>query len=152
MFSRSSRTAPADTPSGPRRLLTPGSWTVAIKSLAAATFPPPGDLVTLADALLAGELVKPGNLKLMWTSQKLRDGKNTGYGMGWGVGQFEGEDIAAHAGGQQGASSSLTIYPKRKMVVAVMINMDEADATQIDHQISAVLLKDVFGVESDSQR
>jgi len=38
------------------------------------------------------------------------------------------------------------------MVVAVMINMDEADATQIDHQISAVVLKDVFGVESDSQR
>lgn len=112
----------------------------------------PGDLVTLANALLAGELVKPGTLKLMWTSQKLRTGKNTGYGMGWGLGQFEGEDIAAHAGGQQGASSSLTIYPKRKMVVAVMINMDEADATRIDHQISAVLLKDVFGVESDSQK
>jgi hypothetical protein len=33
-----------------------------------------------------------------------------------------------------------------------MINMDEAAATQIDHQISTVLLKDVFGVESDSQR
>jgi hypothetical protein len=30
--------------------------------------------------------------------------------------------------------------------------MDDADATRIDHQISAVLLKDVFGVESDSQR
>ena len=58
--------------------------------------------------MLAGTLVKPGTLKLMWTSQKLRDGKNTGYGMGWGVGQFEDEDIAAHAGGQQGTSSSLT--------------------------------------------
>ncbi len=109
----------------------------------------PGDLVTLADALLAGTLVKPGTLKLMWTSEKLRDGKNTGYGMGWGVGQFEGEDTAGHAGGQQGASSSLTIYPKRKMVVAVMINMDEADATQVDHKVSAVLLKDLFGIESN---
>jgi len=37
------------------------------------------------------------------------------------------------------------------MVVAVMINMDEADATQVDHQISAVLLKDLFGIESDSK-
>ncbi len=109
----------------------------------------PGDLVTLADALLAGTLVKPGTLKLMWTSEKLRDGKNTGYGMGWGVGQFEGEDTAGHAGGQQGASSSLTIYPKRKIVVAVMINMDEADATQIDLKISTVLLKDLFGIESN---
>ena len=95
--------------------------------------------------------VKPGTLKLMWTSEKLRDGKKTGYGMGWGVGQFEGEDTAGHAGGQQGASSSLTIYPKRKIVVAVMINMDEADATQIDHEISAVLLKDIFGIESNSR-
>lgn len=111
----------------------------------------PGDLVALADALIAGTLMKPGTLKLMWTSQKLRDGKNTGYGMGWGVGKFEGEDIAGHAGGQQGASSSLTIYPERKMVVAVMINMDAADATQIDHKISAVLLKDLFGIESDSK-
>ena len=71
--------------------------------------------------------------------------------MGWGLGQFEGQDIATHAGGQQGASSSLTIYPERKIVVAVMINMDEADATQIDHKISAVLMKDVFGVESNSR-
>ncbi len=110
-----------------------------------------GDLVTLADALLAGTLVRPETLKLMWTSQKLRDGKATGYGMGWGVGQFENEDIAGHSGGQQGCSSSLTIYPKRKMVVAVMINMDSADATKVDHFISAVLLKDLFGVEADTK-
>ena len=110
----------------------------------------PGDLVTLADALLAGMLMKPGTIQLMWTSQKLRNGTATGYGMGWGVGKFEDEDIAGHAGGQQGASSSLTIFPKRKMAVAVMINMNEADATQIDHKISALLLKDIFGVAADS--
>lgn len=111
----------------------------------------PGDLVTLADALLAGTLVKPETLKLMWTSQKLPDGQKTGYGMGWGVGKFAGQDIAAHTGGQPGASSSLTVYPERKMVVAVMTNMDETGADQIDHEVSAVLLKDLFGVESDSK-
>ena len=79
---------------------------------------PGGGYVSTPGDLLAGTLVKPGTLKLMWTSEKLRDGKNTGYGMGWGVGQFEGEDTAGHAGRQQGASSSLTIYPKRKIVVA----------------------------------
>jgi serine beta-lactamase-like protein LACTB, mitochondrial len=111
----------------------------------------PGDLVTLADALLDGTLVRPGTLKLMWTSLKLRDGKDTGYGLGWGVGKFEGEDIAGHSGGQQGASTSLTIFPERKVAVAVMINMDTADATQVDHEISAVLLKDLFGVEANSK-
>jgi serine beta-lactamase-like protein LACTB len=108
----------------------------------------PGDLATLADALLAGALMKPETLKLMWTSQKLRDGSATGYGMGWGIRDFDGEKTISHSGAQQGTSTSLTIFPERKMVVAVMINMDEVDATKVDHQISAVLLKDLFGVEA----
>lgn len=111
----------------------------------------PDDLVTLADALLSGTLLKPPILKLMWTSQKLRDGKDTGYGLGWGVGKFEGEQIAGHSGGQQGTSTSLTIFPQRKMAVAVMINMNDADATDVDHKISAVLLKDLFAVEAASE-
>jgi CubicO group peptidase (beta-lactamase class C family) len=110
----------------------------------------PGDLVTLADDLLAGTLMKPGALKLMWTSQKLRDGKATGYGMGWGIGKFENEDIVAHSGSQQGTSTCLIIFPERKLAVAVMMNTDAADAGEIDHAISAVLLKDLFGVKPDS--
>jgi len=111
----------------------------------------PGDLAILADALLAGTLLKPDTLKLMWMSQKLRGGKDTGYGMGWGIGQFEGENTVGHAGGQQGTSTSLTVYPQRKVVVAVMINLDVGDATDIDRKISAVLLNDVFGVKPDSK-
>jgi CubicO group peptidase (beta-lactamase class C family) len=110
----------------------------------------PGDLVTLADDLLAGTLMKPGTLKLMWTSQTLRDGKATGYGMGWGVGKFENEDIAAHSGSQQGTATSLIVFPERKLSVAVMINTDAADSGEINHAISAVLLKDLFGVKPDS--
>ena len=108
----------------------------------------PGDLVTFADALLAGTLVRPSTLKTMWTSQTLRDGSKTGYGMGWGIGEFEGQGIVAHTGGQSGASSSLTVYPDRKMAVAVMINMDEAGAHEIDRAISALLLKDLFGIDT----
>ncbi|MGA9353007.1 MAG: serine hydrolase domain-containing protein [Terriglobales bacterium] len=107
----------------------------------------PGDLVTLADDLLAGTLLQPGTLKLMWTSQKLRDGTSTGYGLGWGLGKFENEEVAGHSGAQQGTSTSLTIYPARKLAVAVMMNMDGLDAAHIDHEIGALLLKDLFGVE-----
>ncbi len=110
----------------------------------------PGDLVTLADDLLAGTMMKPGSLKLMWTSQKLRDGKETGYGMGWGIRKFEHEEIVAHTGGQQGTSTCLIIFPERKLVVAVMMNTDAADAGEIDHQVSAVLLEDLFGVKPDA--
>ena len=111
----------------------------------------PGDLVTLADDLLSGTLLQPATLKLMWTSEKLRDGKETGYGMGWGVGKFENEDMAAHSGAQQGTSTSLMIFPQRKLAIAVMMNMDGVDAGEIDDQIGAVLLKDLFGVKPDSR-
>jgi hypothetical protein len=67
------------------------------------------------------------------------------------VGQIEGENTVGHSGGQQGTSTSLTVYPQRKMVVAVMINLDVGDATDIDRKIGAVLLKDVFGVKPDSK-
>jgi len=107
----------------------------------------PGDLVTFADALLSGTLVKSGTLKTMWTSQTLRDASKTGYGMGWGIGEFEGQAIVAHTGGQSGASSSLTVYPDRKMAVAVMINMDGAGAHEIDRAIGVLLLKDLFSIE-----
>ncbi len=110
----------------------------------------PGDLVTFADALLSATLVKSSTLKTMWTSQTLRDGSQTGYGMGWGIGEFEGQGIVAHTGGQSGASSSLTVYPDRKMAIAVMINMDEAGAHEIDRAISALLLKDLFGIDTPS--
>jgi serine beta-lactamase-like protein LACTB len=109
-----------------------------------------GDLATLADNLLTGTLMKPATLKLMWTSQKLRDGKATGYGMGWGIGKFENEDIVAHTGGQQGTNTSLIVFPERKLAVVIMMNTDAADAGEIGHAISAVLLKDLFGVNPDS--
>ncbi|MGC2245565.1 MAG: serine hydrolase domain-containing protein, partial [Terriglobales bacterium] len=110
----------------------------------------PGDLVTLADDLLAETMMKPGTLKLMWTSQKLRDGTATGYGMGWGIRKFENEDVVAHSGGQQGTSTCLMVFPERKLAIAVMMNTDAADAGEIDHAISSVLLKDLFGVTPDS--
>jgi hypothetical protein len=46
----------------------------------------PGDLVTLADILLAGELMEPGTLKLMWTSQKLPRWQDHGLQDGLGPG------------------------------------------------------------------
>ncbi|MBV9572588.1 MAG: beta-lactamase family protein [Acidobacteriales bacterium] len=109
----------------------------------------PADLTALADALLAGKLLKADTLKLMWTAQKLRDGRATEVGLGWHVGKLEGEDIAGHTGGQAGASCSLTIFPVRKLVVAVMTNTDQTEGIKIDRQISAVLLKDLFAIDLD---
>jgi CubicO group peptidase (beta-lactamase class C family) len=85
------------------------------------------DLVTFANALLEGRLLKPGTVKLLWTSQKTSDGKDTGYGMGWGVGlDAKGRRRVSHSGGAQGGTAYLVVYPDEKLVAAMIVNSDES--------------------------
>src|SRR5215831_3516478 len=68
---------------------------------------PGGGLISSADdmakvevAILTDKLLKRGTRDLMWTSQKTADGKETSYGLGWGIGDKFGIHILAHTGGQ----------------------------------------------------
>jgi serine beta-lactamase-like protein LACTB, mitochondrial len=48
----------------------------------------------------AGTLLKPSTRELMWTSLKTAEGKQTGYGLGWGIADKFGLPVLAHTGGQ----------------------------------------------------
>jgi len=100
----------------------------------------PEDLVRFADAVMENRLLKPETVQTMWTSQKTNDGKETRYGLGWGIGDLDGIRIFAHTGGQQGTSTSLIAMPSRDYASAVMINMEHIDAAQINRQISSLVL------------
>ena len=99
------------------------------------------DLVRFADAVMENRLLKPQTVQMMWTSQKTSDGKETHYGLGWGLADLEGIRIFAHTGGQQGTSTSLIVMPSRDYASAVMINMEEQDAAQINRAISKVVVE-----------
>jgi len=86
-------------------------------------------------------LLKAESVKTMWTSQKTTDGKETHYGLGWGLAELEGQPIYAHTGGQQGTSTSLLAMPSRDYASAVMINMQYMDAAEINRTISKVALE-----------
>jgi CubicO group peptidase (beta-lactamase class C family) len=81
-----------------------------------------GDLVKFALALNAGTLVKPDSARTMWTEQKTRDGKPTGYGMGFHI----DKESVAHSGGQQGITTNLELFPAENLAIAVMTNLDGA--------------------------
>jgi CubicO group peptidase (beta-lactamase class C family) len=86
----------------------------------------PEDLVRFADALMDGKLI-PANLRdQMWTAYKLPDGKETGYGLGFGVFKIGSLNAVGHGGGQQGTTTDMLIIPARHLAVAVMANMDDA--------------------------
>lgn len=98
-----------------------------------------GDLADFAAALMNGALLKPESRELMWTSQKTSDGKETGYGMGFGVGKRNGFRVISHSGGQQRVATLLWIVPEKKLAVAVMTNMEGASPGAVVDVVAALL-------------
>jgi serine beta-lactamase-like protein LACTB, mitochondrial len=99
------------------------------------------DLAKFAIALQSGNLLKPDTLDEMWTSQKTRDGKPTGYGMGWGVGEFHGVKMVAHSGGQSGTDTDLVLVPTKSFAVAAMCNQEDANMSKLARAIAEIVLE-----------
>jgi CubicO group peptidase (beta-lactamase class C family) len=86
-----------------------------------------GDLAAFANALLEGRLLRPETLRLLWTSMKTADGKDTDYGIGWTVDRdAKGRRRVRHSGGAMGGTANLVIYPGERLVVALLVNSDES--------------------------
>lgn len=101
----------------------------------------PEDIVLFADAVMQDHLLKPQTVQTMWTSQKTSDGKETHYGLGWGLADLEGIRIFAHTGDQQGTSTSLIVMPSRNYASVLMINMDGINAASLNREISKVVVE-----------
>ncbi|MGE0555072.1 MAG: serine hydrolase domain-containing protein [Gemmatimonadales bacterium] len=83
------------------------------------------DLVEFGDAMLHGRLLQPSTVRLLWTSQRLPDGSETGYGIGWGVRKdARGRTVVSHSGGSVGGTAMLMIYPEQDLIIAVLVNSD----------------------------
>ncbi len=89
------------------------------------------DVAQFGMALDAGRLLKRETYRLMTTSQKTTDGKETGYGMGISLTLFEGRKAFAHSGSQQGARSVFAIFPEEQFVIAILTNSEHADYTKL---------------------
>ncbi len=86
------------------------------------------DLAKFGSAILQPGFLKPESLRLLFTSQKTADEKETGYGIGWGVGRSKsGQRTFAHSGGAVGGTSQLILYPDSHVVVAMICNFEGED-------------------------
>ncbi len=93
------------------------------------------DMANFEAAIVADKLLKRSSRDLMWTSLKTADGKETGYGLGWGIMDKFGLHILAHTGGQQGTSTAFAVVPARSAGVVVLCNLDSVDVAQLAMQI-----------------
>jgi serine beta-lactamase-like protein LACTB len=101
------------------------------------------DLARFAVSLQAGALAKKETLDQMWTAQKTRDGKPTGYGLGWSVSERNGMKVVAHGGAQQRVSTNLFMLPEKGIAVVLMANLEGVGGRlgQLSAQIADILLQ-----------
>ena len=95
------------------------------------------DLIGLANAYHSGLLLKRSTMRNMTQSQRMLDGKRTGYGLGWNVSPIAGREAISHSGSQQGARTLLVLYPELNLTIVVMANSDHA----VVNDFAAAILK-----------
>lgn len=87
----------------------------------------------------------------MWTphvnypvSDRARDlygGRNfNGYGLGWGVSEYNGKQMVSHTGGYDGMYSAVTMLPTEKIGVVVLTNSMDGIGTMLSYEIIDRLL------------
>jgi CubicO group peptidase (beta-lactamase class C family) len=85
-----------------------------------------------AQALDGGRLLQPATIDLFFTNQRLRSGKETGYGLGWDLETVtlagKPTPVVGHDGDiLAGPVASLMVVRDRKLAVAVISNTSYAD-------------------------
>jgi CubicO group peptidase (beta-lactamase class C family) len=80
------------------------------------------DLVRFGDAMLAGSLLEPATVDVLWEIQKTASEEATGYGLGWRWSPLEGHRQVGHDGSHVGSTSRLMILPDDDLVLAILTN------------------------------
>jgi CubicO group peptidase (beta-lactamase class C family) len=96
----------------------------------------PSDMARFIMAITGGKLLQPATVQLLQTSQRLRSGEETGYGLGWDLEtvQLAGEQtrvVGYDGDSRDGIVSSFMTVPERGIVVAVTTNIAFADTPSI---------------------
>jgi CubicO group peptidase (beta-lactamase class C family)/D-alanyl-D-alanine dipeptidase len=88
------------------------------------------DLGRFLSVLFAGgrPLINPETLARMYTPQFAEPGANSGFGIGFMVGEFEGRRRVGHSGAVYGFATELAALPDDKLGVVVVTSRDCANA------------------------
>jgi len=90
------------------------------------------DVARFALALADGSLLKKETLAQMLTRQKTRDGKVTGYGLGWTLGERHRHREVWHTGGQERVSNVVYWQPDGSLVVVLLSNLEHVQPQLLD--------------------
>lgn len=108
-----------------------------------------GDMARFGIGMLGGKVVDVETKALMWTPQKLRDGKATNYGLGFNVATTRDGLRVSHSGSQEKARTQLLILPGKRaedgksvtegVVVAIMCNTESAELMPLAVDVARIV-------------
>ncbi len=99
-------------------------WMSAAGELAMTAY----DLGLWDQSLIAESVLKPESYQQMFTAVRLKDGKNTHYGLGVEVLDRDGRKVIAHSGEVSGFVSDNEVLPDYGDAVVVLTNQDAVNA------------------------
>lgn len=98
------------------------------------------DLRKWHTAYMNDEVVSAESRKVAHTSATLNDGKKTGYGYGWGLGEFKGSKRIGHSGGIPGFLSDSQYFLEEKILVTVLSNCNCHSAQEVIMPLAATAI------------
>lgn len=99
------------------------------------------DMAIFAQAHLDASFLKKETIDLWTTSQVTTGGDKTNYGIGWRSGEDKkGRQWYGHSGGSVGGSTMLLIFPKEELIVALTINLGQAQYGNLAFRIAEQFL------------
>ncbi len=100
------------------------------------------DMYLWDQALYTEKLVKAATLKQAFTSGKLTNGKETGYGFGWSTIKYGGLETVGHSGGWAGFRTDITRFPQERFTVVVLSNLGSFKIGKTSQKIIGIYLGD----------
>ena len=98
---------------------------------------------------------KAGNqndINLLTQKGKLNNGKELNYAAGIVSGTYKGWREFAHAGGDAGYRTYITVFPDLKMGFLVFANVPEVGTSQKAHQLADLFISDTSGLKNPPQK
>lgn len=101
------------------------------------------DLIKFGKAHITTGYLSPESMNMLTTSQKLSDGTETGYGLGWRTEiDNKGYHWIGHTGGAVGGTCKIAIYPKEDIIVVVLTNITSARYGDLTHELAWLAMED----------
>ena len=102
------------------------------------------DLNTWYAAVMSSKVISQSSREKAHRPYVLSNGKKTGYGYGWGIGNIQGSPMIGHGGGINGFLTASLYLPNDKLFVAVFTNCGCEGPGEVANKMAAVAIGKPF--------